>query len=550
MSDELAVKDGQRGAGGEAVDKVGASYSIGVIVSATYITLTVRDQVGMRLKDWQRQVAGLLMVGMALLCGCRSVPQFPNRPMRVTAVDRGRVLVFDTNKDRRGDYEQLQDQTGRKVELRYRGSDGAPSETVRLDEVATGEVPHFIILADGVPYGLVEELYEQGLFRLFYRPSRLISCFPSMTDLAFSQVFDSAQPLAYQAEHFDRDRNRLVKGGQVYLGGENAGWIEKIDYHSPMGMVALAYLKPQLVFDYELWRIKEVFSEVESGTVIAYSTGTAGLGTHGGRELMLMYLRALDRLCEELVYKRHGRVKITLLADHGHGMAGRGRVTFEELLGESGYRLQDRLGGEKDVVTVEFGLVNYAAFFTDDPAEVATALLRDPVVTLACYRSGDTVVVRTLEGKARIRKVNGRFGYEVEYGDPLELRPIIEGLRAQGKVDEEGLIDDRVLFEATAEHVYPDGVKRVWQAFNGLVQKPADLVVCLQEGWCHGRLLFDVVLSEATSAHGSLNRINSTTFLMSMWGEFPQALRMEEVMGELERTVKLKLDAQEGGKDE
>lgn len=499
---------------------------------------------------WGRLAVLSVVLGV---CGCNGSGRFPERPMRVDAADGGRLFTFDTDRDGTGDYQQLLDATGRKVQLQFTGEN---SETVWLREIDTSVVPHFIIALDGVPYQLVEQLYRQGRFRLFYPPSRLISCFPSMTDLAFNRIFGGAKPIAYQAEHFDRAANRMVSGDGVYLSGENADWANQLAYRGSFALDALAYLQPDMVFEHEMREMAAVFKTVESGQAIGYSVGTAGLGTQTGREGILRYLREVDRFCEEIVHQRRGRVKITLLADHGHNMAGRGRVSFTDRLRQAGYRPRQRLDKPGDVVTVNYGLVTYAAFFTDDAVGVGQVLLHDPTVLLICYPLGDAVVVETLDGKAEIKQRNGRYRYDVHYGDPLQLKAIIAQLKAadaieppagdeeqelmgavapirRQMVDADGFINDRAFFAATVEHEYPDALRRVWMAFNGLVQKPADLIVVLQDGYCHGREFFDTLIGGATSTHGSLNQLNSTTFVLTMWGQLPPAMRLEDVMGAL-----------------
>lgn len=484
----------------------------------------------------------ILLGAMAVVAGCRAV-QFPDRPMRVRVLENGeRVISFDTDKDRKADYWQREDETGRKVELRFDHRNGEPNEIVLLDELSPQSVPHFIIALDGVPYRLVEELYQQGHFRLFYPPVRVVTCFPGMTDVAFQRIFGGTKPIAYQSRHFDRTENRLISGNDLYLSGAAADWANRLDYRCSFKLDALAYFEPEFVFKHELREMTEVFNSAQRGTKIAYTVATAGLGTQGGREAILKYLRTIDQLCEQFVYERRGRVKFTLLADHGHSMSGRGRVTFEQLLEENGFKLNNRLEEPGDVVTVEYGLVTYAAFHTDEPAKVAAVLLTDPVTTLACYpvtrqatvEGAVDVVVQSIDGKAVIRQERGRYSYDVEYGDPLELRGVIERLREAGDVDQDGFIDDRAFFTATVHHEYPDSLRRVWMTFNGLVQKPADLIVCLKDGWVHGSTLFHKLINKAASAHGSLNQLNSMTFAMTMLGELPEAMRLEEVMPTVE----------------
>ena len=496
------------------------------------------------MKLWEKKsTMGLLMIlAAALLAGCGAVPRFRKQPLQTHMLgNSGHITSFDMDKDGQADYWQRFDRGGRKVELSFSQQSSEPNEVVQLDRLTSQEVPHFIVALDGVPYELVEELYQQGRFRLFHPPSRVITCFPGMTNPAFQQIFGGEKPIAYESKYFDRKRNHLIGGNDLYLSGQAANWAKSLDYHCSPKLGALSYIKPDMVFKYELQQSTDVFRKAQKDTKTVYLVATAGLGTIGGQEAILKYLRTIDQWCEQIVYERRGKVKISLLADHGHSASGQGRILFKKLLKENGYRLTDRLEEAGDVVTVEFGLVSYAAYYTDEPAGVATALLTDPRTILACYplvkertaADGLDVVVRTTDGKATVRKKQGRFGYEVEYGDPLELSDIIEQLRRKGRIDSDGFIDDRVMFEATLNHTYPDPLRRVWQAFNGLVEKPADLVICLKDGWVHGSGLFYSVIGKVASTHGSLNQSNSVTFAMTMLGELPPALRLEEVMPNL-----------------
>ena len=472
---------------------------------------------------------------------CRKVPDFPERAeFIVVTKDQGRLLIYDRDGDGKSDYRQILNKQGRKVELHFAAENADRFEIVRIDQLHPNEVPHFIIALDGVPYELVEQIYKEGFFRLFYRPSRMISTFPSMTDLAFWKIFGGNQPVAYQAKHYDPEKNRVLSGDDLYLSGEMADWTQKLDYRCSFKMDALAYVMPQQVFEHELRGMRETLSRTSKDQAIVYSVATAGLGTEGGREAILRYLRQIDRFCEEIVYERRGRVKISVLADHGHNMSGRGRLSFTKRLEKAGFRVQDKIEGPQDVVTIKYGLITYAAFFTRQPAEVARVVLQDPATTLTCYPQNDTVVVQSIDGKAVIRQRENRYSYEVEYGDPLLLLPILSNLHSQGNINADGFIEDRALFDATITHEYPDPVRRVWQAFHVLVKKPPDLIVCIRDGWCHGSEFFEVAIGGATSTHGSLNQLNSTTFVITMLGELPPALRPEEVMPALEtlRTIR------------
>jgi hypothetical protein len=475
----------------------------------------------------------LALAGL-LFCGCQTAADFRLQPDRETGPNGHAVVAYDVNGDGQPDYWQHADEAGRIVELRFdEDGDASPDKTVRLD-AAGDSVPHLVIALDGVPFDLVRELYEQGRFRLFYPPARLISCFPSMTDLAFSLVFDSERCLGCEALYFDPVRNKLSDGNAVYLNGTNAKWSKNLAYRCSYWWDANAYLNPQAVFEHELRGISRAFRSVESGQAFGYTVGTAGLGTRGGRDAIVQYLETIDRLCEQIVHRRRGRVNLTLLADHGHNLARSQRVSLKQHLREAGFDPSKKLDDPEDVVVVEYGLVTYAALSTNDPEAVADAVLTHPAVELVAYAHDGQIVVRDAEGLAHVVREGDRYQYQIESGDPLQLAPILERLSDSAHMSPDGWVDDRALFDATATHVYPDPTHRLWLAFNGLVQYTPDVLVCFRDGYAHGSKTFDFFIGGANSTHGSLNRANSTTFVMTMLGELPPALRPEQVLAALD----------------
>ena len=61
------------------------------------------------------------------------------------------------------------------------------------------------------------------------------------------------------------------------------------------------------------------------------------------------------------------------------------------------------------------------------------------------------------------------------------------------------------------------------------------MILDLRDGACYGSRFFCAMIGKASSTHGSLNRVNSTTFALTMLGEMPAALRTRDVLPALER---------------
>ncbi len=479
-----------------------------------------------------------LAVLVATLTGCTSAVRF-GPPIETRQEADELVFAFDMDGDGTPDYWTFADQSGRRRSIAYANADGSRGPRIILDDIAAASVPHLVIALDGVPFDLVQQLYDEGHFRFFRPPSRVICCYPGMTDLAMAELMHAGPCLAYQAVYFDRVAGRMSDGNKIYLDGANSPWLAKMDYRCSLWWDVKVYLDPRSVFEHELAGMIETFASIDNNrSAFAYSVGTAGLGTRGGREAILGYLGTIDRMCEQIIHDRRGRVKITVTADHGHNLVRNERIKLDNVLKTGGYRVTTRLRDANDVIPIEYGLVTYAALYTDDPVGVARCVLNHEAVEFASYAQDDKVFVVDRQGTARIEHRPNGFAYITESADPLYLTPIIENLCAAGHVAPDGTIDDQAFFDATTAHEYPDALSRLWRAFYALVDNPPDVIANLRDGTCHGSGFFNALVGGMDSTHGSLNRINSATFTLTMLGELPPALRTRDLLPALEQLRK------------
>ena len=238
--------------------------------------------------------------------------------------------------------------------------------------------------------------------------------------------------------------------------------------------------------------------------VRAYFVSTAGASTRDGLAGQRRVLEAVDRLCEELVWKTRGLVKITLFSDHGHTLTPAARADFGKYLTEMGWHMTDHLAGPRDVAKMEYGLISYAGFATRDRAGLAADLIKHPATDLVTYPEIDAVVVQSADGLARVDRRGSRYRYRVEKGDPLQLAPIVEKMRADGVIDKEGFAEDAEWLKRTVTHVYPDPLNRLWRAFNGLVENPPDVIASLKPEFYNGTADRAAWLPVVPSTHGSL----------------------------------------------
>lgn len=455
---------------------------------------------------------------------------FPPAPVWREALPDGSVeRWYDTNRDRRPDYRETISPDGRLVAIAYdRNQDGQVEEDIVLDQVPEGERRHLVILLDSVPYEVAEGLWREGCFRFFRGPSRVISPFPVMTDLSFAEFFHVSPSPGVESEYYDG--KRLRNGYSGYIREENSSWTACTDYHMPQLNHGNAYLSIRPWFAHELRRIQNLCLQCDRPLVIGYCVGTSGMGAAYGRQGHVDAMAMVDRFCRELIYRTRGRARFALLSDHGHHFACKvsKRIPLREELARQGYRVRNRLTRPRDIVVPEFAMVSCASIYTRAPACVARDVVTIEGVDLAAYREGDALVVVGRDGLARISRSEAGFRYQPERGDPLELRPVLASLAEAGKVGPQGYVPDRVLFEATVDHAYPDAVARLWRAFHGLVEHTPDVLVSLADGYHAGSRLQTEMIA-LVGVHGSLRRMSTYGFAMTSEGSLPANIRMEDL---------------------
>ncbi|MCG3137095.1 MAG: hypothetical protein HJJLKODD_00937 [Phycisphaerae bacterium] len=480
------------------------------------------------------------------MAGCAKPTLMPVAPYAELHQPDGRLeCQYDLNNDGRPDYAEVVGNNGRVAMLRYdQDFNGEFDEEVLLEQLDRSQVREFYILLDSIPYNMVAELYAQGRFRFFYPPSRQIAPFPAMTDTSFPEYFGVAHTtLGMESKYYDGQQ--LSNGTDVYLTRGNARWMELVDYTMNSMRHAYVYLWPQTHFDIELHNMQQGFYHSTQPTFFGYSIATSALGSIHGRNGHQRILVEVDRFCREIMRVTKGRVQITIFSDHGHNLLPSQFVPLYDTLKEMGYRNVDHLEQPNDVIVPRFGPVTAASIYTLQPARVAADVVGIIGVELTAYCEGEQIVICSRNARARLdwladdernttaaHPQNLRFRYTVDSGDPLQLLPIIEQLQAAGKMDAEGFIADADLFAATITHTYPDPCYRLWRAWHGLMQYPAQVLVSLADGYFQGTRFFNFFVS-MQSVHGNLNAPGSTGMVITTAGPLPPAMRMHDIPAEL-----------------
>jgi hypothetical protein len=399
-----------------------------------------------------------------------------------------------------------------------------------------------LLCLDGVPHEVMLAAKERGLFDAFGAPSRLLSPFPTMTNIALSCMLDASAPLGYESLYFDCDARELRGGMRKYVGFRTpdkapSSYMEKLDYQEPLAFEFLVYVAPEAVWRADMKRFRERFRNApQDRDFFAFLKGTDGLLHIRGRKHLEVALESLDRILKEINEWFGAETEIVLFSDHGMNLQENRRVHIQTHLSERGYTVTNRLTQRlpRSVAIPAFGLCGYAALYCvekEDAATLADSLVGLEGVDFALYseRGEDSVVVKGTRGNARVRRLQDKSGthycYQQLSGDPLQLAPIVDGLLGKGLLDANGSAPDDVWYAHTADHIYPDALANLYNALHGKrVGHTADVLLSLQDGYYYGDSIFSR-LARLRATHGNALSASTNAFLMSTSREFPLHVR-------------------------
>ena len=401
----------------------------------------------------------------------------------------------------------------------------------RLDDLdrSPDGVPLRLVLAlDGIPFDLFREAQEKGCFASFGSASRMVSTFPSLSDVAFSAIGGTEPPDGYQIMRFDRETGRVVGNTMGALGGAEHAHLPADSrvhgtWHRMMGYMVSARMAM-----HDLNLIEEDMLASDKATFVGYLEDTDMLMHVHGHDEGLVFLERLDvslnDLCAE-VRTRTGRdLAIDIVSDHGSTMQ-RGRVVgVEKVLGECGFSRAKRLETDDDVAYSLAGIIGSVAI-TSAPGEadeIAVCLAPAEGVDLVAWQGGKNVVkVRSTDGVAEISLVSAEpetYSYRMLEGDPLALGESA-GIAPDAPRPVIATFVEADLFRSTLDAERPDPLRRLWRAFHGAVKEPSDVLVSLSDGYEAGNRTVRSLarLRGRSGTHGSMTRLASLGVIASNW---------------------------------
>jgi hypothetical protein len=466
---------------------------------------------------------------LAVVSGCSFAPRerfaFHDTPLHRDAA----VEWFDVDGDSRPDF-AIGYVAERADRVMYDDNeDGVSDRVYRFADYADEEIPHVVLLLDSVPFEVMQERYAGGDFRWFGAPVKMISAFPSLTEICYSEIFNTPPlPGVIDTQYDPRIGKRR---GDLWsrVGGDAQPWERRTHYHASYDEHGLSFLDPRAWYAAELQRAYDAIETSPDRVKYVYFASAASMVCKYGRDGATEVLDGARKLCLRLLYERRGAVRISMMADHGHNLVPTKNVTLDQTLKDAGFRVADRIRSDDDVVISINGLVTNASFHTRRPADVARALVWNEAIELAIYREGDRTIVRSRDGAAVIETRGDRYRYVPIDADVLGYR----GLKIDA--DDDGFSTERAWLEATIDHEYPNGPPRVAAAMSRVVVSVPDVIVSVRDGYSTGKPEYEKWI-EMRSTHGGLNQINCATFVMSMTDRLKGPVLPREVLKILEPT--------------
>jgi hypothetical protein len=362
----------------------------------------------------------------------------------------------------------------------------------------------------------------------YFPVSRLVSTFPSASDVAWTEIFGGRASPGYQRTHYSISANREIFVNAVTSSAEyekEMTWRLESRFH-----FAMSYVRSLKEFRYEVDRMVEEFlnhsPKGDNYYALILSTDSA---QHMGADILAM-LCTLDEKLQMLraAYRvREGReLEILLLSDHGNNHAGRGhRVQINAFLKKAGYRISQSISLPRDVVLPTVGMESWVEVH-NAPAETERL-----VELLSHLRGADLVTGRLAGCPTRILVMNSQgqratiewnptsdaFRYASITGDPLEYVPALEELRRKGQLDANGFASSDDWMNETLTRRYPVALERIVQAHTHGTLNPATILISLANDHVHAGWFVATGsrLMKFGGTHGALDDLNSTGFIIS-----------------------------------
>lgn len=386
-----------------------------------------------------------------------------------------------------------------------------------------------VLALDGIDYRDIVDARARGLFAQFRAPSRLISTFPSISDIAWHDILAVQPPRGYQRIYYSNAYNEMI-GGALDA-------IRPIEFEDRMDMAfgakfhhLGAYLISNTVAKREVdVTVRDFFDYTGQRTVYVYNVGPDALQHTRGD--LPRYLEHLDRRLNDLQvrYQREtGRaLEIVVLSDHGHNRGvGASFLPVTNHLAAHGFTARSSIRASSDVAfSVDGVTTGFGIFASETMLDSLThALLSLEGVDVVTQRENDSVfLVRRGQETARIEQKHGATDDQYRYlpltGDPLDVAAVYARMRQEGATDDGGYATSDAWVRYTATSHYPAAVVRIARGHTTVTLNPAPILVSVKHGFRVGLGMVSVAnrMRPLGGTHGALDSANALGVLMTTY---------------------------------
>lgn len=412
--------------------------------------------------------------------------------------------------------------------------------------VSTGlALPQRLVIAiDGIAYRDVEALQKgvnetnawgtvvhRQAFTLtegYYPVSRLISTFPSTSDVAWTDIFGNRPLPGYQRTYFS-----VAANSEIFINGltSTVEHERQMDWQAQNNFVrSMGYINSVTTYEYELRALaRDFFDRKDTNACYYIYIRSSDDAQHMGRDILSM-LCMLDKALQDMRARYKAMeghdLQILILSDHGHNHAGRGkRVQVKSFLEKAGYRITQSIANSSDVVLPTAGIedwieVHNAPAETERLAETLTGLEGADIVAARLPGQPSRFLVLNSKGERALIQWNpakNTFRYSAQNGDPLNYRPVIDALARKNKLDADGFATANDWMNETITNHYPLALQRIARGLTCVTLNPATILVSLDNHYVHAGWWVDEgsMLVSCESTHGALDDINSDGIILS-----------------------------------
>ncbi len=399
----------------------------------------------------------------------------------------------------------------------------------------------FIIDMDGISYRDMKALQEGvldtnfwGVLRRhafgadegFFPVSRMISTFPSTSDVAWTDIFGNRPLPGYQRTYYSVAANSEIAVNGLTSTMEHERqmhWQSESDLTRSMG-----YIYSVHVYEFEVRELMKSFWNAHGTNENYYAyIRSSDDAQHMDRDVLGL-LSTLDQKLRELRARYKAReghdLQILIISDHGHNHAGRGeRVQIISFLKKNGYQVAQSIQHSNDVVLPTSGIedwieIHNAPSETETLAEKLADLKGIDLVT-ARIQPDRFLVLNSADEQAVIdwNRSNNTFRYSTVNGDPLGYEPVVQSLVRNGQADSHGFAAADVWMNATMTKHYPLALQRIARGLTSVTMNPATILVSLDNHYVHAAAIINAGsrLESTGSTHGALDDINSDGIVLS-----------------------------------